>query len=275
MTRPPLLLAIALLASALLAVAACAPATTVLPGVPAVPALPEPPAPAADAPAAAPTPPPPPGERGRDCFQHHLREAIALNRSRADGYAALTGGASRGVSRRLIRGERVALAAAREVDRRARRYQAAGIPVACAEFVSMALTPAGPPVEDPGPPPGPYRPGPDPDSVRGVLVAAYGSGGFPAVAGAAAGLLAALEDRPAYHCMTRHLLESIWRVAWLAPEHARAARRAGLPSTVPLSELLLRLNLAALPDGAALDDQAAPLQAAGVPILCRDVPPLR
>lgn len=168
----------------------------------------------------------------------------------------------------------MALPAAWYVDRRARRFQEEGIPIGCAEFVSMALTPPlGDRASDP-PARGP-APGPDPDSLRTALADAYGEGGFPAVAGAADRMLVRLEGSPRYHCMTRHLVESVWRVARLAPDHAAAASAAGLPTTRGLSELMFRLHLAALPGGAALDVEAAPLQRRGIPILCRDVPPIR
>lgn len=210
---------------------------------------------------------------GRDCFQRHLRDAIRLNERRAPLYAAWSDGAARPVSRRLIRAERRALMAAWLVDRRARRFQEAGIPIGCAEFISMSLTPplGTAPL---APPPEPYTPGPDADSLASALASAYGSGGFAGVAAAAEGLLETIDEKPRYHCMLRHLVESLWRVAELAPWHAVGANEAGLPATVPLSELLLRLHLAALPDGARLDREAAPLQQAGIPILCRDVPPI-
>jgi hypothetical protein len=246
--------------------------------IPGLPGLPAPGVPAAEPggsdhshgePAGTPIRP----EDARDCFTRHLREAITLNTRRADTYAGWSGGASRSVSRRLIRTERVALAAGWLVDRRARRFQRAGIPIGCAEFVSMALTPPLP-RERPSAPPRPYEPRVDAAALRNSAVAAYGVGGFPAVERLADRGIRGLADEPRYHCMTRHLLESIRRVARLAPEHAAAARRNGLPSTVPLSELMLRLHLAALPGGADLDRQAGPIQQEGVPILCRDVPPI-
>lgn len=213
-------------------------------------------------------------ETGPGCFQRHLREAISLNERRARVYVGWTDGASAPISRRLIRAERWALPVAWYVDRRAEPFQEAGIPIGCAEFVSMSLTPPldGAAEAIPGVP---YSPGPDPDSLVQAIAAAYGIGGFPEVAATTEALLDDLGTAPDYHCMVRHLLESTWRVAVLAPAHAAAAEAAGLPPTLALSSLLLRLHLAALPDGARLDREAAPLQSAGVPIICRDVPPIR
>jgi hypothetical protein len=205
------------------------------------------------------------------CFRRHLEEAIALNELRLPVYSAWTGGASEPISRRLIAGERQGLLAARYVDRRARRYQRAGIPIVCAEFVSMAFTPAldGPPfhaVGHSGPP------APDPRMLETRIRQAYARSGFAGVVQEAGVEIEALDEAPEYHCMIRHLLESVARTAALAALHDRAAAAAGLPSTVPLSELLIRLHLAVLTDSAELDRAAAPLQAQGVSIICWDVP---
>jgi hypothetical protein len=251
-----------------------------IPGVPSLPAPGAPPEPvpwpeadsAAMAAAAAPLP-----DAGhpfeRDCFQRHLEEAIELNEHRRSIYAEWTDGASEDISRRLIASERQGLFAAWYVDRRARRYQAAGIPVVCAEFIPMSHTP---PLEaGPAPPPDfPPPAGPDPDAIIARVQRAYGSGGFAAVFDAAIDELESLEGLPTYHCMVHHLLESLARTAALAPLHERAAETAGLPSPVPLSELLIRMHLAILHESAGLDRDAAPRQAQGVPIICRDVPPV-
>ena len=205
-----------------------------------------------------------------DCFGRHLRQAIVLNERRLPVYSEWSGGESEEVSRSLIRLERLALTAAWYADGRARRYHAVGIPIVCAEFESMALVPPLP--DRPGPKPaGPYVAAPGSDTLREELLAAYGSGGFPAVEAAADRRLRALGS-PAYNCMTRHLLESVRRVAWAAPRHQTRSREEGAPSPRGLSELLLRLNLSVLDEASELDRRAAPLQARGIPILCADVP---
>jgi hypothetical protein len=203
-------------------------------------------------------------------FATHLREAIELNRARLPRYAALTGGRSAGVSRRLILAERLALPVAWYIDRRARRFQAGGVPIAVAEFVPMSGVPE-------------FRDSFDPPSLRdfspldwralGRSLRDAGSvGGFAAVHESADRALDALEREPRFHSMVRHLLESVRRVAVLAPRHESAAAAAGLPSTRPLSSLMLRLHLLGLGPAARLDAQAAPLQAEGVPILFQDLP---
>lgn len=209
-----------------------------------------------------------------DCFTEHLREAMLLNDARRPVYSAWSGRRSEPISDRLIRTERTALLLARRVDRRARRFREAGIPIVCAEFVSMDLTPALPDAPL-SPPAGPFRDTMDAVALRERLIAAYGERGFAGVAAEADAHLARLAGTPEYHCMIRHLLESVWRIAVMAPLHERLAAERGVGSTRSLSELLLRLHLAVLREGADLDRAAAPLQAGGIPIVCADVPPIR
>jgi hypothetical protein len=267
------------LPAALLAVVALASACA-LPGIPALPAPGAEPArvvwPGADAAAVASASAPVAGggeamEGG--CFHHHLEEAIDLNERRLPVYSGWTDGASEAISRRLIASERRGLLAARYVDRRARRYQAAGIPIVCAEFVSMSLAPALDSAPH-GIPPAPFLTGPTAKGLEARIRGAYGRGGFSEMVDVAVDELDALAGMPAYHCMVRHLLESVARTAALAPFHAEASTAAGLPSTVPLSELMIRLHLAVLHDATELDRLAAPLQSSGVPIICQDVPPI-
>lgn len=211
---------------------------------------------------------------GGACLGRHLEEAIELNLERMPVYAAWSDRRSEPVSDRLIRQERGALAPAAWVDRRARRYQEAGVPIVCAEFVSMALTPPLP--ASPLPPPAHAFEAAEPaEALRARLAAAYGADGFAGVAAAADAALERLAPQPPFHCMRRHLLESIWRIALLGPHHERTARERGLESPRALSETLLRMHLAMLPEAAELDIAAAPLQARGIPILCGDVPALR
>jgi hypothetical protein len=207
-----------------------------------------------------------------DGFVQHVREAIALNRERMPRYAALTGGRSLAISRRLILAERLTLPAAWYVDRRARPFQARGLRLGIDEFVSMAAAPEfqdrceAPSLQD-------YRMEDGP-AVRRLLQAAWRSGGFPALRDAAHREVERLSVEPRFHCMLRHLLESIRRAAHLAPRHEETARAAGLPSTQRVSTLLLRLQLYGITSAAWLDHLAAPIQAEGVPILCQDLPPI-
>lgn len=203
-------------------------------------------------------------------FETHLREAIALNRARAPRYAACTGGRSRAVSRRLVASESFLLPAARLLDRAAFRYHAAGVPLLDALFVSMEETPAfgcGAPRPLP-----PAYAAPDPRAQRRALVAAYWRGGFAGLGDALGASLDGRASAPHVDGMTRHILESLRRLAGLAPHAAASARQHGLASPAWLVGVLFVGHLAALGFAARLDARARPFNLGGVPIVVGDVP---
>lgn len=209
------------------------------------------------------------------CFAEHLREAIASNESRLPRYREMSGGKTTLLSRELIASERLSLVTAWAVDRQARRFQKAGVPVACDDFVSMDLVP---PFRDTKVRPKEPRTSRVPvTSLRLVraLRAGYRKDGFPGVHRAAKDWLRTLGEPREYDCMTRHVLESIARVAFLAPQYEALAREKGIKrAPTSLSWRLVDLHLLSLPLARKLDDDAAPLQEAGIPILCQDVPPI-
>ena len=208
------------------------------------------------------------------CMERHLREAAALNKARMPLYDSLTDGRSRGISRRLIRMERLAVPVAWWVDWRARQFQREGLRIVCDDFVPMAHTPAFRARAADPPPFSAFVPA-DARRIRRTVERAQRRGGFPAASDVLTGELQSLESTPAYHCMLRHLLESALRISSQAPRYAAEARARGLlADPAELSRTMLDLHLAVLDDAVALDRRAAPLQAEGVPILCQDVPPI-
>jgi hypothetical protein len=207
------------------------------------------------------------------CMEMHLREAAHLNRERMPRYSALSGGRSRGISRRLIWTERLAIPVAWYVDWRARNFVRAGIRVTCDDFVPMADTPAfRERIADP-PPLSAFVPS-EPRRIRRTIGDAYRSGGFPAASTTIEREIEQLQTTPAFHCMMRHLLESALRISNQAPVYEAQARERGLRSPAGVSRLMLNLHLSTLGEAAKLDRRAAPLQAAGMPIICQDVPPI-
>ncbi len=91
--------------------------------------------------------------RAKPCFTEHLREATAVNRDRMPRYAALTADRSLAVSRALIQSEEISFVPAWWLEREAEPFQAAGVPILCADFVSIKLVPPfGEHAEEPFPP---------------------------------------------------------------------------------------------------------------------------
>ena len=200
-----------------------------------------------------------------------MLDAIALNEARAPLYSSLTNGASLAISRRLILTERALLPVARWFDRRARRWERAGIPILEEIFVPMASAPAfterGKELRGAGN-------APRDRSVRQRVLGSYRDAGFEGAALALREAIDVLNAEPGVDCLTRHLLESARRVALLAPGHIRAASERGLASPRWMLSLLLRLHLWGLGRARELDVAARPLQARGIPILAQDLPPI-
>jgi hypothetical protein len=205
-------------------------------------------------------------------FERHLREALELNRKRSPLYAAITDGESLPISRSLIRMEWMLLPVARWYDGRAEMYHIAGVPLLEDAFVSMTETPKFVRYREP-------RPQQPSKRLDGTAIArgvrrAFRESGFEGASAKLEGELRCLDDEPSFHCMTRHLLESILRVAQLAHQHARAAAERGLSSPIGISTELLRIHLWGVPSAVRLDRRAVPLQQRGIAIICQDVPPI-
>ncbi len=207
-----------------------------------------------------------------DCFRRHLEEAIALNEERRPRYAARSASASVPLSDKLIGSERAALLVAMYFDYRARPYQDAGIPLFCQEFVSMALVPQMIEAPVPAATAGHAHVAVNSSEMSARFLRTLDDGGLEAVHRSVDGALAELSREPDRHCMVRHLLESARRTAALAIRHEQTAAQVGLESPRPLLEQFVRLQLMVLPDASALDARAAKLQAAGIPIVCGDLP---
>lgn len=199
---------------------------------------------------------------------HHLREAIQINRERMPRYARLSQGRSLWVSRQLILSEILSLPFGALTDFWGRRFQRFGIPIVLEEYVPMAL---GPFQERVPPPSAPYERC-DGGALSRRLKAAWKNGGFEEVDRLCAAELARLEHQPLYHCMVRHLLESVRRIARLAPLHATLARAKGAPSTLALSRWMLWTHLPLFSSAARMDALCAPIQAQGIPLLAQDLP---
>jgi hypothetical protein len=209
---------------------------------------------------------PPPG-----CFESHLLDAIELNQERAPLYASASAGRSQRISSRLITSERALLPPSRWLDRRAASWQAAGVGLLCDELVSLDDAPAF--VARVTPPATAYV-RPDGLAIAAGLTGALLSAGYDGLHAAIETELAALAPTPAYHCMLRHVLESTLRAVNLAPVHEAESAQLGLASPRAISRDLIVAQIGLIAVATTLDDDAAALQADGIPILCRDVPPI-
>lgn len=209
-------------------------------------------------------------------FVHHLVESIEINSKRLPRYAKLTRYRSVPHSLKLILSEQASIPFAFTVDRLAKPYQKAGIPIGDLEFMSMKLVR---PFEDQFP----FEPEPltdfvpvDGKELARKLMRAFRSEGFDGVSRVGTAELEKIHQPRAYHCMTRHLLESIIRIANLAPHHQARAKEIGFESKLASCERISKMmywgHILSFAAGAAMDKAAAPIQARGIPLIWQDVP---
>ena len=210
-------------------------------------------------------------EPQKHCVSHHLREAIDLNSERLEKYFAVSGGRSLPISLRLVTLERAILLVVPALELPAKFYQKRGVPVLCLDMVPMKDAP--PFVERVSTPVEAYASKSGPE-LQDKLTRLYDQGNLEPLEQALETELAQLHEAPSYHCLTRHLLESILRSARLEPVYARMSSERGLPAPNFISRTFIRAQIRQLTKAAQIDDEAAPLQAEGIPIICQDVPPI-
>jgi len=207
-------------------------------------------------------------------FAQHLREAIAINRERAEHYAVASEGRSRFLSEQLIASERATLPIATWLDRRAAPFNAHGIAVVQGDFVPMHPLPSWEQAPQYlGVSTHAHR-----RSLRRQLTALRRrgrrlskTGAFARLANHCAEQLAyirALErTEQAHFAMTAHIVESIGFGARNAAQTV-----AQHPQVRDLANDLMQVQLLGLRICIALDLQAQHLHAEGVGIVLNDVP---
>ena len=209
------------------------------------------------------------------CMADHLREAKEINHTRLPLYADLTDGESRKVSWTLIGSEAMGIPFAELMERLNKSLREAGVNILCEDFVSMDRTPTFRRQQD-----GQPLPIKDFQSDRGWdeigdFWRLGRSGSYAELARTTDVVLAELTLVPTYHCMYRHILESIRRAASKAENQLERARAKGLGAEAErVIDLLVTSQLAVLPLAMKIDDWSAPINARGIPIVCQDVPPI-
>ena len=206
------------------------------------------------------------------CFIDHIQQARQMNIQRRPLYEAMSQGVSKELSERMIRSETFLVPIAWSFELFAEPLRKQGIDIFCDNLVSMSHTPAAgtrhkinSAVFDPT----------ITEKARERLQEAFGQDSYQILALVSGQILQEIEGEPQFHCMLRHLTESIRRAAVLAPHHIQAAEaidRGWLARFIIAS--YIKLQIVGLMPGDGLDRDAAPLQAQGIGIVCDDVPPI-
>lgn len=207
-----------------------------------------------------------------DCFSRHIADAVAISEERRELYSLETNGKSEAVSDALIRMQRVLLLGSSGLDSLAEYWQNRGVPVFCVDFVDMVFTPEYTPKSSASPlPTSAYR---RPPAVRKTvfgLLSRVGSS-TESYLDYIQGKIDSLADDPQYHCMERHLLESIGRTVSLLPYYENQAKAEDLKSPRLFLNTYLRAQILGLFTARHIDKLAGPLQMIGSKIVCQDIP---
>lgn len=187
---------------------------------------------------------------------------------------ALSNGQSHEISQRLIGMERKLVLLSPLADAWAAPFQMVGIPILCQDFVDMSQTPSFRSSHPEGPISLDRFQAVDVDEMQKGLRELLTAREYQALAEFADLQIALLQDEPRFHCMLRHILESIRRMAALTPRYEEQAKQKIKISPAFLSRTILNAHIRLLNAAADIDKLAAPLQAQGLPIVCQDVPPI-
>jgi hypothetical protein len=204
---------------------------------------------------------------------HHIEDAMILNQARAPIYNRLSNGDSAVVSAAMISFEKGLLRTASIADAAAFPFQVAGIPILCLDYIHMSETPPFHNSFAQGAPKMSQFHQLDMGGVKTALTAALQTDDFDSMIEIATQNVAELKQEPRFNCMVRHFLESIRRIAGLAPQYqAMAKTKLGAYGTKFISKKILKGHIKALDEAARIDLMSAPVQAQNIPIVCQDVP---
>lgn len=209
--------------------------------------------------------------KSQSCLQEHLTAAVALNESRRAIYSEWSQGRSESISDRLIQAEKNALQLSRLVEPWEAQLAAEDIHIICNSLASMDNVPV-------------LKQNPEPQDrsffdlnrlalARVRLHAAWLFGSYSGLSQESLKFLDAIRLSHDYHCMARHLLESISLASYHAEQEQKAVQNpAQWLRLRALMDTYLAAQINLLPFANKLDADAAPLQAEGIPIICQDVP---
>jgi hypothetical protein len=208
-------------------------------------------------------------ELGARCFSGHVRESIQINKQRKDFYIQLLGKKSAPLFNRLIASEYFTLPLASFYDSRARYFHRHGMDLFCQEFVSMDATPDSTtdkmsPLED-------FQQFNWRSHVKKLKVALKQNNTTEAKI-IAHSAIQELEGQPHYHCFTRHMFESIYRLAYFVDIRKEEALQLGIKSPEKLLISAIKAHLESFSFAELIDRMAMPWQQQGHPILCQELP---
>ena len=204
-------------------------------------------------------------------FTDHVKESIVINKSRKVFYSKLSDGKANAAMKKLISLERQMLPFSLIYDVRASYYHRRGVPVLKDEFVPMISIPDF----------NPDAPKPESEiknipwkTYREEYKALIENKDRERLLSRSLEIIHELEAQKQYWCLTRHLVESIYRLAWFLPVRIEEARAKNVKSPENLIWDIIRFHLIGFSRFAKVDVLAAPVQSEGIPMICSELPDL-
>lgn len=206
------------------------------------------------------------------CLSDHIKEAMILNKERKSLYAEITNKQSLKVSRSLISLERQMLFFTYPLDLLAKKYQRLGMPIFCRDIISMEETPEFTSQYEQGAPDILDYKKVSAKKIRNDFKRAFRNNNYDELIKVSSQWLHKLEKEPRFNCLTRHFIETIIRSSKLAKEYILFAKSTNLRDPSKLMNSYLRSVFVSFLYSVSIDEKASPIQAAGIPIICNDVP---
>jgi hypothetical protein len=207
-----------------------------------------------------------------NCFREHITESLHINKERRKAYQRLTNGESDKVFNTLIASEVLTLAFATYFDAKAKPFQEKNMGLFCHEFMSLNRAPKFDP-ENKIRPSELFRPF-DWKFYKDRLHTALSAGRIENVKKISIEALIELKKYPHYYCMTRHLIESIYRFAHFTPIREQEAHELGIKAPTKIMIDVMKIHLMPFGVSYKLDIWAQPIQESGIPMLCSEIPDL-
>lgn len=205
------------------------------------------------------------------CFEAHIRESIEINKINKIPYAKIAGNSARQVLNTLIASEYLTLIPAAIFDNEAKPFQRKGMDLWCQEFIGMDQDQTDI-VRNDAPTETFQKFNWKPYSLE--IKNSLKQNDVKLIRASSLKALKTLSLQPHFHCFTRHMMESIYRIAYFVEVREAEAKRLNILSPRKLMMDSIRTHLKSFSFAQYIDQLARPIQEKGIGILCNELPDL-
>lgn len=205
------------------------------------------------------------------CFEMHIRESIEINKNNKVPYAKIAGNSASQVLNTLIASEYLTLIPAAIFDNEAKPFQRKGMDLWCQEFLSMEQDQRDVIINE-APKEAFQKFNWKPYSLE--MKKSLKQNDVRLIRISSLKALKTLSLQPHFHCFTRHMVESIYRIAYFVDVREAEAKRLNIRSPRKLMMDSIRTHLESFSFAQYIDQLARPIQENRIGILCNELPDL-